>query len=130
MLSIQKTSEEITSLKDCEVLGWVSLNTVTLKQDLFTLVAKWGLPFSHLMIGRVSQVTRRWVQLLKETHRNFDPTFLPLSTQQKIETIRKTRADTEAAEDVDVFFERLQGRVGVAEEGDVVLSPSVVWGGE
>ncbi|KAA6404387.1 MAG: hypothetical protein EZS28_000074, partial [Streblomastix strix] len=98
------------------ILGWVCVDTALLKQELFSLSAKWRLPFSQFLIGGIERVVTKSIDIITQIKRQFDSTFLHYTTAQKVKIVNWGRDLLRDVEKMDVFFLKLRVRMAQHEQ--------------
>ncbi|KAA6364879.1 MAG: hypothetical protein EZS28_039594, partial [Streblomastix strix] len=116
METISQINQEISGLDQRAVLGWVCIDTALLKQELFSLSAKWRLPFSQFLIGGIERAVENCLEVVLQIRKQFDSTFLHYTTAQKVKIVNWGRDLLRDVEKMDVFFLKLRVRMAQHEQ--------------
>ncbi|KAK2962648.1 hypothetical protein BLNAU_2481 [Blattamonas nauphoetae] len=121
---LNQVNDGINKLPSQVPLGWICINIVSFKREVFLLLSKWGLPFAEFTVNEISAYVSHGMALISIFRRSFDPSFSHITTAQKIDLINTTRRATVDATKMDVFFSTARLRLKQAEQFRVpILDP-------
>jgi hypothetical protein len=109
--TLHDLNAEILKLSEFKQIGWININMMSLKQNLFTLLAKWSSPFSEFMIDGIIYMLDYGSSIIGNIRKKFNYSLESFTTDQKIDIINTTRKALGDIQLVDTFISEVYRRI-------------------
>jgi hypothetical protein len=109
--TLHDLNAEILKIPEFRQIGWININMMSLKQNLFTLLTKWSSPFSDFMINGITHMLDYSSSIIGNIRKNFNCNLESFTTNQKIEIINTARKALGDVQLVDTFISEIYRRI-------------------